>query len=120
MVNKANANKIVSLLKSFAQQAMYTKEEGYRCFRGEFRKYQLTALKVQKLLLFQFRGNYQSSRRMPTGRSFVISVLMCLPFFFFFPSLSVEFSCKDSHDYFYNEFFIISHTVLLKEKRTKN
>lgn len=118
MVNKANANKIVSLLKSFAQQAMYTKEEGYRCFRGQFRKYQLTALKVQKLLLFQFRRNYQSSRRMPTGRSFVVSVLMYLPFFF--SSLSVEFPCKDSHDYFYNEFFIISHTVLLKEKRTEN
>lgn len=117
MVNKANANKIVSLLKSFAQQAMYTKEEGYRCFRGEFRKDQLTALKVQKMLLFQFRGNYQSSRRMPTGRSFVIPVLMYLPFF---SSLSVEFPCKDSHDYFYNEFFIISHTVLLKEKRTEN
>ncbi|CAN8184870.1 unnamed protein product [Coccothraustes coccothraustes] len=32
----------------------------------------------------------------------------------------LEFPCKDSHDYFYNEFFIISHTVLLKEKRTEN
>lgn len=54
---------------------------------------------------------------MPTGRSFVISVLIYLPFF---SSLSVEFPRKDSHDYFYNEFFIISHTVLLKEKRTEN
>lgn len=98
---------------------MYTKGEGYRCFRGEFRKDQLTALKVQKLLLFQFQGNCQSSRRMP-----LTGVLWFLfgsdVFAFFFPSLSAEFPCKDSHGYFYNEFFIISNTVLLKAKRTEN
>lgn len=102
MVNNANANKIVSFLKSFAQQAMCTKEEGYRCFRGEFRKDRLIAIKVQNLLLFQVRENYQSSRTMPlTG---VLYFLFGSDVFAFFPSFSVEFSCADSRDYFLRVF----------------
>lgn len=53
VVNNANANKVVSFLKLFAQQVMYTKREGYKCFRDEFREDQLTASKVEKLLIFQ-------------------------------------------------------------------
>lgn len=52
----------------------------------------------------------------------MISVrVRCVCLFAFFPSsLSAEFTCMDSHDYFYNELVIISNTVLLKEKRTEN
>ena len=92
MVNNANANKIVSFLKPFAQEAMYTKGEGYRCFRGEFRMGQLTALRVQKLLLFQFQGNYQSSRRMPV--SGVLGFLLGSDVFAFFPPSLLSFLVK--------------------------
>lgn len=37
-----------------------------------------------------------------------------------FSSLSVELPCKDSYYYFYNGFFTISNTVVLKEKRAEN
>lgn len=37
-----------------------------------------------------------------------------------FSSLSVELPCKDTYYYFYNGFFTISNTVVLKEKRAEN
>lgn len=81
---------------------MGTKEEGYRCFRGEFGKDRLIALKVQNPLLFQARGNYKSSRTMPlTGvLCFLFGSGVFFFFFFFFLSFSVEFPCIDSSDYF--------------------